>query len=242
MQEGYEGTSSAWVSSLHGEAGLSAYEVAVQEGYGGLRSEWLAELRGDKGEPGATGSRGRQGDVGPDGKSAYQLAKDLEGFDLSLENWLETLHGADGESAYQLARRLGFVGTEREWLESLKGRDGLDGKDGNDGVTGPRGSKGDTGQEGPRGRPGTDGQDGKSAYEIAVAHGFEGTEEDWVRSQRGIEDAPADGYQYLRKDEGWVRFDFTTVGDDTVLDAGVMAGTALSKVVAQTDLNYFEYS
>lgn len=32
-----------------------------------------------------------------------------------------------GESAYQLAVRRGFVGTEEEWLESLKGRPGDDG-------------------------------------------------------------------------------------------------------------------
>ena len=29
------------------------------------------------------------------------------------------------------------------------------------------------------------GRDGKSAYEIAVAHGFTGTEEEWLESLRG---------------------------------------------------------
>lgn len=32
---------------------------------------------------------------------------------------------------------------------------------------------------------GVDGKDGASAYEIAVAHGFEGTEEEWLASLKG---------------------------------------------------------
>ncbi|MDR3318248.1 MAG: S1C family serine protease, partial [Clostridiales bacterium] len=39
-----------------------------------------------------------------------------------------------GKSAYQIAVEYGFVGTEEEWLESLKGRDGLNGADGQNAV------------------------------------------------------------------------------------------------------------
>lgn len=35
--------------------------------------------------------------------------------------------GADGKSAYEIAKENGFVGTESEWLESLKGEKGADG-------------------------------------------------------------------------------------------------------------------
>lgn len=38
--------------------------------------------------------------------------------------------GADGRSAYQVAVDDGFVGTQTEWLESLRGADGQDGQDG----------------------------------------------------------------------------------------------------------------
>ena len=38
-------------------------------------------------------------------------------------NVTEVLHGKDGKSAYQIALDNGFVGTEEEWLESLKGTD-----------------------------------------------------------------------------------------------------------------------
>lgn len=36
-------------------------------------------------------------------------------------------NGRDGKSAYEVAVDNGFVGTEQEWLESLKGRDGVSG-------------------------------------------------------------------------------------------------------------------
>lgn len=38
------------------------------------------------------------------------------------------IKGEDGKSAYQIAVENGFVGTEAEWIESLKGADGQDGK------------------------------------------------------------------------------------------------------------------
>ena len=61
--------------------------------------------------------------------------------------------GADGKSAFEIAVENGFIGTEAEWLESLKGKDGKDGVDGKNG------------------QDGKDGIDGKSAYEIANANG-----------------------------------------------------------------------
>ncbi|EMR0512933.1 YadA-like family protein [Stenotrophomonas maltophilia] len=44
--------------------------------------------------------------------------------------------GQNGASAYDIARSNGFVGTEREWLDSLQGRDGVDGQNGIDGRDG----------------------------------------------------------------------------------------------------------
>ena len=42
-------------------------------------------------------------------------------------NGLDGTNGQDGKSAYDIAVDNGFVGTETEWLESLKGQDGQDG-------------------------------------------------------------------------------------------------------------------
>ena len=101
--------------------------------------------------------------------------------------------GKDGKSAYEIAIEHGFVGTETEWLESLKGvdgKDGVNGKDGCDGRNGVDGLPGKDGKDGADGLPGRDGingSDGKSAYIIAVEHGFTGTENEWLQSLKGAD-------------------------------------------------------
>lgn len=61
-----------------------------------------------------------------------------------------------------------------------------------------RGPKGDSGERGIQGPAGTDGTDGKSAYEIAVANGFVGTESEWLASLKG---APGDNYTLTEADK-----------------------------------------
>ena len=98
--------------------------------------------------------------------------------------------GKDGKSAYEIAVEHGFVGTEAEWLKSLKGvdgKDGVNGKDGCDGRNGVDGLTGKDGKSGADGLPGRDGIDGKSAYIIAVEHGFSGTENEWLQSLKGAD-------------------------------------------------------
>ena len=87
--------------------------------------------------------------------------------------------GIDGKSAYEIAIANGYFGTESEWLESLKGKNGIDGQPGKDGIDGTNG------QDGKDGIDGTPGTDGKSAYIIAVEHGFTGTETEWLESLKG---------------------------------------------------------
>lgn len=84
-----------------GENGLSAYELAVQEGFIGSLAEWLESLKGNDGKDGVDGINGQDGINGKDG-----------------------INGTNGFSAYEIAVQNGFVGTETEWLESLKGKDG----------------------------------------------------------------------------------------------------------------------
>lgn len=52
--------------------------------------------------------------------------------------------GKNGKSAYEIAVEHGFVGTEVEWLESLRGADGKDGLPGKDGKNGVDGKDGIT--------------------------------------------------------------------------------------------------
>lgn len=90
-----------------GENGLSAYELAVQNGFTGTLTEWLNSLKGADGKDGVDGVNGKDGTDGKDGRDGRN------GTD-----------GKDGLSAYEIALKNGFVGTESEWLDSLKGEDG----------------------------------------------------------------------------------------------------------------------
>ena len=89
-------------------------------------------VKGDKGEKGDPGEKGETGEKGADGKSAYQIALDNN-----------------------------FVGSESDWLASLKGQKGDNGQNGKDGIS------------------------GKSAYDIAVDEGFEGDKAAWLASLKG---------------------------------------------------------
>lgn len=87
-------------------------------------------------------------------------------------------------------------------LQGIQGRPGRDGItppcmlvsthcQGKPGAPGPQGKPGTDGQDGTDGHDGTDGIDGddgvngSSAYQIAVDHGFEGTEAEWLASLKG---------------------------------------------------------
>jgi len=97
----------------------------------------------------------------------------------------EGIPGPDGASAYEVAVADGFVGDETAWLASLVGATGATG------ATGPAGPAGETGPAGATGATGPAGADGDSAYDVAVANGFVGTEAAWLASLVGA--AGADG-------------------------------------------------
>lgn len=152
-------------------------------------------------EKAASLQNGADGKDGVNGKSAFEIASE-NGFSGTESEWLESLKGSDGlpgkdgengtdgqngadgingKSAFEIAVKNGFVGTESEWLESLKGIDGLPGKDGKNGTDG---------RDGENGIDGRNGTDGKSAYIIAVEHGFSGTESEWLESLKGSDGLP----------------------------------------------------
>ena len=83
------------------EFDVDAYEIS---------SAVILYAKGDKGDQGDRGPTGPRGPVGPAGPRGFR------GED-----------GQDGLSAYQIAVEQGFVGTEEEWLLSLKGDKGEDG-------------------------------------------------------------------------------------------------------------------
>lgn len=116
---------SAWKKlSQIGPTGKSAYEIAILTGSitsNVSQAAWIASLKGD---------------------SAYKIAID-EGTippTATKTDFLDSLKGKDGRSAYQIAvAETGFVGTEFQWIASLKGEQGIQGN------VGPQGEKGDMG-------------------------------------------------------------------------------------------------
>jgi len=69
--------------------------------------------------------------------------------------------GPEGKSAYQVAVANGFTGTEEEWLQSLKGEQGPQGPQGPAGPQGPQGEPGPQGEQGPAGPQGERGEKGE---------------------------------------------------------------------------------
>lgn len=108
-----------------GERGYSAYEIAVKNGFTGTEEEWLQSLHGKDGKNGVDGRDGVDGTNGTDG--------------------MDGVNGKDGKSAYEVAVSNGFVGTEQEWIASLKGQQGERGEKGEQGLQGIQGEKGDKG-------------------------------------------------------------------------------------------------
>jgi hypothetical protein len=76
------------------------------------------------------------------------------------------------KSAYDLAVESGFVGTQAEWLLSLKGETGSAGPQGPQGLQGLQGPQGDAGPQGLQGIQGPAGNDG--AQGLPGADGAQG--------------------------------------------------------------------
>ena len=111
-----------------------------------------------------------------------ELAAALQNNDSALEGIITTLASK----------------TSKEYVDNLfntiqltpgpkgdTGEQGPKGDTGETGATGPQGPKGDTGEQGPQGQTGAAGQNGKSAYELAVDNGFNGTVQEWLASLNG---------------------------------------------------------
>ena len=270
-------------SVVQGKDGESAYDIAIRRGFVGSESQWLNSLRGSKGDKGDAGVAGVDG---KDGKSAYDIAKE-NGFTGTETDFLESLKGEpgtngkngtngkpgkdgkdgingvdgkDGLSAYEIAVKNGYNSSEVNWLESLRGKDGINGQDGKDGSNGKDGhsatltvgtvSFSDENEFKIENvgtatdailnivmpsyssiKQGKDGKDGKSVYDIAVSHGFEGTEEDYLNSLIG--DKGADAYSIAVKngftgtEEEWLASIKGDKGDTATIKVGkVTTGTA----------------
>ena len=200
-------------NGIKGEDGKSAYEVAKENGFIGTEQEWLDSLKGEVGPMGPVGPQGEVGPQGPMGPVGPQGEKGeafkYEDFtEEQLKDLVKNIEsGADGKSAYEVAVDNGFVGTEQEFIESLKGEQGPQGPMG---PQGPRGYsaynawktlegnengtveefiealRGEIGPQGPKGEKGDKGEQGLSAYMLAKTYdGFKGSLPEWLDSLVG---------------------------------------------------------
>ncbi|MBQ2781180.1 MAG: collagen-like protein, partial [Clostridia bacterium] len=75
------------------------------------------------------------------------------------------VNGTNGDSAYDIAKKNGFVGTEEEWLASLKGEQG---QQGIQGIQGEKGDKGEKGETGATGATGAQGEQGVGVSKVEI--------------------------------------------------------------------------
>lgn len=151
------------IQGLRGERGLQGERGAQGErGIQGLQG--LQGIQGIQGLPGAKGDTGERGAQGERGLQGLQGAAGVKG-----DKGEQGEPGAKGEQG----------------LQGLPGKDGAQGLRGLDGAPGEKGRDGVDGLPGTPGKNGVDGKDGKSAYQIAVAQGFAGSEAAWLASLKG---------------------------------------------------------
>ena len=91
-----------------------------------------------------------------------------------------------GDSAYDIAVKNGFKGSEKEWLESLEGKDG-DNLNIDDIYEKVKKDKGEdyTFDQFLKDYFSEANIYGKSAYDLAVEHGYKGTQAEWLSSLKG---------------------------------------------------------
>ena len=160
IDAGNSGSTSDFLNSLIGPAGKSTYEIWLAIGNEGTVVDFIDDIRGAKGEA---------------GDSAYQLWL-KEGHKGDIDDFFEYLHG---ESAYEIWIALGNKGTEQEFIESLKGQSAYE--IWKDYIGGPDATMDDYFNY----FRGQDGVDGKSAYQLWLDAGNEGTINDFLNSLIG---------------------------------------------------------
>ena len=218
---------------IKGDAGKSAYQIWIDQGNSGSESEFIASLKGAKGDQGEAGERGPQGLQGPKGEQGIPGEQGIQGPIGPIGPKGETgspgkdgLQGPKGEKGdpgeqgpQGLQGPAGIDGAKGEQgpqgLQGPAGKDGAKGEKGDPGIQGPIGPKGETGEQGPigpqglqgpkgdQGLKGDTGLTGKSAYEIWLSLGNEGSESVFISSLKGSKgDKGEQGIQGLQGPKG----------------------------------------
>ena len=160
LEAGNSGTTSDFLESLIGPAGKSTYEIWLAIGNEGTVVDFIDDIRGAKGDA---------------GDSAYELWL-KEGHKGDMDAFFDYLHG---ESAYEIWLALGNVGTKEEFIKSLEGQSAFE--IWKDNIGGPDSTLDDYFAY----FKGKDGVNGKSAYDLWIDAGNQGTITDFLNSLVG---------------------------------------------------------
>ena len=146
------------MNGTNGANGASAYETAVNNGFSGTEQDWLDSLVGPPGAPGAPGADGATGQGFIIAKTYASLAA-LEA-DTSptgiVAGEFAIIDSNEGDP--DNSKLYLWTGSTYNYVMDLSGAQGIQGMDG---------------------------ADGDSAYQVAVANGFSGTEQQWLDSLVG---------------------------------------------------------
>lgn len=205
VANGFSGTETEWLASLKGADGKSAYQIAVENGYEGSEEQWIAEIQNRNAEDISY-------DDSTTNLGATTIQEAIVKLDEAIKSDtpVKTIKG-EVITTRDRASALGLI----PYSGTIRAINTTFGSVGNivftddyiyiktstavfyvytiDGVrtkftyddTGAfvRESRDDAYTSGSG--SGTPGEDGKSAYQIAVENGFEGSEEDWLASLVG---------------------------------------------------------
>ena len=126
--------------------------------------------QGEQGVAGPVGPQGTQGEAGPAGLTGPQGIQGEQGVAGPVGP-----QGTQGE-----AGPAGLTGPQ-----GIQGEQGIAGPVGPQGEAGPQGIQGEQGIAGIEGPQGPQGEQGASAYNVALANGFQGSQTDWLNSLKG---------------------------------------------------------
>lgn len=135
-----------------GANGKSAYEIAVDNGFEGTESEWLDSLHGEPGPQGEKGEKGEPGEKGADGTMTFEDLTDEQKATLKGDKGEPGAPGEPGIQGEKGEKGDPFTYEDftPEQLEALRGPQG---EPGTPGEIGPEGPKGEPGIQGEKGDP-----------------------------------------------------------------------------------------
>ena len=158
-------------------------DFIVKEGSVGLNPEVKGE-KGDKGDKGDKGERGDGLQIDVTFVSVAEMEAVVAEYPEGTVAMIITPDTNDVDNSKIYVKRVDVWG----FINDLSGAVGLQGPAGVDGAPGTPGEPGAAGQDGAPGKDGingVDGANGKSAYEVWLALGNTGSEQDFINSLKG---------------------------------------------------------